>query len=189
MAQMRTWLRFTLISMTVVGGLYGAAMTLLAFFRADAPGFGVSVLFGCILLGFVYVTAAGLLDWRKPRQVRPLIWALAIQIPWVSMPGLVYKFAAGFLWAITLYATQKSGKYSSGFNIRFKVGSTSELRFLQDAPLELGVNVAALALLVLLRKSTRLAANTVEAQSPITDAQAAVLQSQPDRTLPSRDNE
>ena len=187
MAQMRAWLRLTLIGTTVVGGLLGIAVTLRAFFRSE-PGFGTFGLLGCALLGLVYITAAGLLYWRDPKQVGPLTWALAIQIPWISMPGFVYKFAAGAVGSVALVATHEGDTYSAGFDTNWHTGLWFELRFLQDAQLELGVNVAALVLLVLLRKWIHSTADTAKAQSSLTDAKAPVLQSQPDQTLPSPDD-
>jgi len=184
---MRTWLRFTLIGTTIVGGLWGIGVTLRDLFSSER-GFGASVVSGCILLGFVYVTTAGLLFWRDPKQVRPLIWALAIQIPWISMPGLAYKFEAGWYWSIALVATQKAETFSIGFGTKGDIASSCELMLFQDSQLELGINAAALALLVLLRRSIQSTANTVEGQSSTVDAKAQVPQSQPDQTPSSPDN-
>jgi hypothetical protein len=188
MAQMRAWLRLTLIGTTVVGGLLGVAVTLRAFVRSE-PGFGTFGLLGCALLGLVYITAAGLLYWRDPKQVGPLTWALAIQIPWISIPGFVYKFAAGAVGSIAVVATKEGDKLSAGLHTYWHAGSSFELRFLQDAQWELGVNAAALLLLVLLQRSIPLTADTVEAQSSTADAKGPVLQVHPDQTPPSRDNE
>jgi hypothetical protein len=188
MAQMRGWLRLTLVGTTVVGGLLGIAVTLRAFFRSE-PGFGTFALLGCALLGFVYITAAGVLYWRNPRQVQPLTWALAIQVPWISLPGFVYKFAAGAVGSIALVATKEGDTLSAGLHTYWHAGSSFELRFLQDAQWELGVNAAALLLLVLLQRSIHLTADAVEAQSSTADAKAPVLQIDPDQTLRSRDDE
>src|ERR1700722_13925417 len=149
------WFRLTLLGVTIVGGLHGIVITVGAFFRPDVPGFGVTVLLVCMVGAYAYVSAAGVVFWRHPDQSRPLFWALMIQVPWISLPGFVYKFAAGLSRSVALVANHTGDKYSAGFGTNWNLGSSSEFRLLQDAPVELGVNVAAVLALLLLRSLTR----------------------------------
>lgn len=153
MLPVRPWLRFTLLAVTVLGGLHGIVISLQALLSTDPRGFGASVFFGFFLIAYIYVTAAGVILWRQPKQIRPLIWALAIQIPRISMPGFVYKFSVGFYVAVALVAKHLGDKYSAGLNWNFSLGSSCEVRLLQNAPVEAGVNIAALAALYLVRRS------------------------------------
>jgi len=69
------------------------------------------------------------------------------------MPGLVYKFSAGLYVAVAFVAKHVGDRYSAGLTGNFNLGSSYELRLLQDAPVEVGVNIAALAALFLLRRA------------------------------------
>src|SRR5260370_6416 len=80
---------------------------------------GTSVFFSAILIAYIYVTAAGVIFWRQPNKTRPLMCALAIQIPWISPPGLVYKFSAGLYIFVAIIAEHHGDKYSAGLNGKF----------------------------------------------------------------------
>ena len=54
------------------------------------------LIIGLFLALFTYVTISGLMFVLDPERKRPLIAALAIQIPWISSSVIVYKFAAAF---------------------------------------------------------------------------------------------
>ena len=169
MSQVRAWLRFTLLAVTVLGGLHGIVICLQVLFSPSSQGFGASVLFSVFLAAYIYVTATGVIFWRQPNQTRPLMWALAIQIPWISLPGFVYKFSAGLYVAVAFIAKHEGDKYSAGLNGNFNLGSSCEFRLLQNAPIELGVNVAALAALFLLSKSFSSTSVTLTESSPTDD--------------------
>jgi len=87
------------------------------------------------------------------------------------MPGLVYKFSAGFYVAVALVAKHLDDKYSAGLNWNFSLGSSCELRFLQNASVEVGVNIAALAVLFLLRRAISATGMNPEEPSPKSDGQ------------------
>src|SRR5438874_1789284 len=104
MLQTRAWLRLTLLTITVLGGLHGIVISLRVLFSPSPKGFGTSVIFGGILVAYIYVTTAGIIFGRQPNHTQPLMWALAIQVPWISLPGLVYKFSAGLYVAVAFIA-------------------------------------------------------------------------------------
>jgi len=95
----------------------------------------------------------------------------AIQIPWISMPGFVYKFSAGFYFVGAFVAQHLGDKYSAGLNWNFNLGSSCELRLLQNAPVEVGVNIAALAALFLLKRAISASSVNPEEPSPKNDRQ------------------
>jgi hypothetical protein len=130
--------RLVLLATTILGGLHGVVLTIRLFFDPDERGFAPAMLIGCGLAAYVYVTAAGILYWRNPNHSKPLFWGLAIQVPWVSIPGVVYKFGVGLSWAVALVANHTGDKYSAGFYSGWQLGSSWELRLLQDAPLQVG---------------------------------------------------
>jgi len=92
---MKTWLRLTLITMTVGGGFAGVILTIQSLLDSGSRGPVHLVLLAGFLALYAFVTACGLLFVHDPSRLRPLLVALAIQIPWVSTPLVVYKFAAG----------------------------------------------------------------------------------------------
>jgi hypothetical protein len=173
MSQVRAWVRFVLTAVTVLGGMHGIALPLRALFSPSSQGFVAAVLFGAMLIAYTYVTVAGVIFWRQPNRRRPLIWALAIQIPWISLPGFVYKFSAGLYVSVAFIAKHLADTYSAGFNWSFNLGSSCEFRLFQMAPIELGVNVAALAALFLLNKSITSTSPSLTEPLPTDDGQSS----------------
>jgi hypothetical protein len=151
MWQGRAWVRFVLLAVTVIGGLHGIAVSFGA--RCSSQGIVAVILFGIMLIAYTYVTVAAIIFWRQANRTRPLSGALAIQIPWVSLPGFVYKFSAGLYLDVAFIAKHHAERYSAGFNWRFSLGSSCEFGLFEMAPIELGINVAALTLLFLLNHS------------------------------------
>jgi hypothetical protein len=146
------WFRYIVTAMTIVGGLHGICLMFLLIFDANVEGLGNLVLLLCMLAVFVYVTVAGLLFWKRPNEIRLLWWALAIQVPWISLPGFVYKLGVGFVGVVEFVINDTGSATSAGFGTNWDLGSTFTVRFLQKAPVEVGVNATALAALLLLRR-------------------------------------
>ncbi|MGC2621164.1 MAG: hypothetical protein WA414_19120 [Acidobacteriaceae bacterium] len=94
---MTTWLRLTVVTMTVGGGFLGAVVTVQRLINWGPDGFQLSsAILLTIFLGlFVFVVASGLVFIADPRRTQLLVWALAMQLLWVSSPLLVYRIAAG----------------------------------------------------------------------------------------------
>lgn len=154
------WFRFTVLALTIGGGLYGIGTTLWLLPRVHNALLIMLVILMTAAYGFV--TVAGIIFWRNSEQIEPLNWALSLQIPWISAPGFVYQFASGLYFVIALVASNNAGKYSAGFTANFNFGSSWEFRFLQDAPISLGVNLVPLGALLFLRKLARTAERSVE---------------------------
>jgi hypothetical protein len=152
MSQVRAGFRFTLLVVTVLGGLQGVVISLKGLVSASSQGFGKYLLVSILLVVYAYVTTAGVIFWKDPNETRPLKWALAIQIPWISLPGFVYKFVAGLHVFIGFIAEHHGDRYSAGLNWKFNLGSSCEFRLFQGAPIEIGVNVAAFAALFFLNR-------------------------------------
>ncbi len=148
-------MRFIVLSAAILGGLQGIVITLRLFFRDGSQGSLAFFLLGWVLIGYAFVTVAGLVFWRQPKRIRPMRWAQAIQVPWISMPGVVYKFAAGLTGAVAFVFSHTGEKYAAGYETSWKLGSSCKLSLLLNAPLELGINVAPLAVLFLLREIQR----------------------------------
>lgn len=92
---MQPWLRLTLITMTVGGGFAGFVGTLQSLFNSPGVSTFKLVLILIFMGLYVFVTVCGLLYVNDPGRTGPLVAALALQIPWISSPLIVYKFAAG----------------------------------------------------------------------------------------------
>ena len=165
MSQVRAEFRFTLLVVTVLGGLHGVVISLKGLVSASSQGFGEYLLVSIVLVLYTYVITAGVIFWREPNETRPLKWALAIQVPWISLPGFVYKFAAGFHVFTGFIAEHHRDRYSAGFNWSFDIGSLCELRLFQSAPIEIGVNVAAFAALFFLNREISATSGRLETES------------------------
>ena len=165
MSQLRAGFRLTLLVVTVLGGLHGVVISLKGLVSASSQGFGEYLLVSILLVVYAYVTTAGVIFWREPNETRPLKWALVIQVPWISLPGLVYKFVAGLHLSIGIIAKHHGDTYSAGLNWSFDIGSLCELRLFQSAPIEIGVNVAALAALFLLNREISATSGRLDTES------------------------
>ena len=144
---MKPWLRLTLITVTVGGGFTGIAITLQSLLAAqNQPPVNYVLMLGFMAL-FGFVTTSGLVFVQDPKRIDLLIVALAIQVPWVSSPLIAYKFAAGFQVCIALFG----GHFYGGF----RLGSDYQINFFQHLPWGAGINLFAVALLVLVVRATQ----------------------------------
>jgi hypothetical protein len=164
---MKTWLRLTLVTMTVGGGFAGIALTLQALFNSH----GASTLNLLVMIAFVglytFVTISGLIFVHDPNRTTPLMVALAIQIPSVSSSSVVYKFAAGIRAFLMLGGSQGTNTPGVRFSWDFFPGSSWTFSLSRDKPLAIGVNVAALAILAFAWQALRPARESVH-PSPTT---------------------
>jgi hypothetical protein len=149
---MKSWIRLTLITVTVGGGFAGIAVTFQSLFDSS----GASALNLTLKVGFVglyvFVVGAGLLFVHDPTRTSPLLASLAIQIPQISSLVIVYKFTAG-LEASFSVAGLENGNTNLNWSLLF--GSSWSFAILQQNPLRVGVNLAALASLILLLLALR----------------------------------
>jgi hypothetical protein len=144
---MKPWLRLTLVTVTVGGGFTGVTMTLQTILGAQNQPLSYYMLVVVFLAVFVFVTVSGLVFVHNPRRTGPLIVSLALQIPWVSSPIIAYKLAAGFQVCVALI----DGRFAGGF----RLGSDFQINFFQQLPWGAGINLFALALLILLLRATQ----------------------------------
>src|SRR5687767_6635220 len=101
---MSTWLRLTLVTMTVGGGFTGVAITVQGWQPAREVGGGTTAVLAAFLVLYAFVLASGLLLVHDPRRTRPVAAALALQVPMVSSPVITYQLTAG------LHATVSVGE-------------------------------------------------------------------------------
>lgn len=151
---MKAWLRLTLITMTVGGGFAGFAGTLQSLFNSPGASTLKLVLIFIFACLYVFVTVSGLLFVNDPRRTGPLVAALALQVPWISSSLITYKFAAGFESFIFVGSPEKQNAIVHlGWDFLF--GSSWKFGLSQENPVRLGVNLAALAILLLLLRALR----------------------------------
>ncbi len=135
---MTTWLRLTLVTMTVGGGFLGAVVTVQRLINWGPDGFQLSsAILLTIFLGlFVFVVASGLVFIADPRRTQLLVWALAMQLLWVSSPLLIYRIAAGAY--VTVIAGQTDDPGRIGFHLVWTLGSNFQCYLVKQAPVEPG---------------------------------------------------
>lgn len=151
---MKPWIRLILIVVTVGGGFSGFARTLEALFDSSGAS-TLNQLLKVVFLGlYAFVAASGLFFVQHPTRTGPLRAALAIQIPSISSSLVVFKFAAGLAAFLNLGGFERR---NAGLNIgwELRLGSSWSFSLQQDKPLRVGVNLAALAILVLLWRAVQ----------------------------------
>ena len=143
---MSTWLRLTLVGLTVGGGFTGVVLTLQMLFSPQVDGAALILICVLFVVLYLFVFLSGLLLVHNPRRVTPLAIALVLQVPVVSSPVVAFRFAAGLQCSF--------GLSQGGVFAGFRLGSEWQFNLLQPLPLALGVNVVAVLLLVALIRST-----------------------------------
>lgn len=96
---------------------------------------------------FAFVFACGLLFVYDPKRTGPMLAALAIQIPAVSSPAIVYQLAAGLGVFINYGGLDKGNTIGFRFSWFFGYGWKASL--LGNEPFMFGVNVVALTIFLL----------------------------------------
>jgi len=149
---MKTWLRLTIVTMTVGGGFSGMALTS-QFFLHPTGYQAQSAMMASLFALYAFVFVSGLLLVQNPQKTRLLIVALALQIPCILSPIIVYRFASGA--SVVLGVGTVEG--TSGFKLDASAGLGSNLEFnlMQGHRWSIGINFVALAILVLLLRSVR----------------------------------
>jgi hypothetical protein len=162
---MKPWLRLTLITMTVGGGFAGFVSTLQSLFNSLRAS-TLNLLLTVVFMGlYAFVTASGLLFVHDPTRTGPLLAALAIQIPAISSSVIVYKFAAGLETFVSVGGSEQKNAMGVHFDWDLLLGGSWRFALQQDNPLRVGVNVAALAFLLLLWRTLQ-RTNRLPAQTP-----------------------
>jgi hypothetical protein len=157
---MKTWLRLTIVLMTVGGGFAGVLITADRLFHLNGHGAAYAIILAIFFLLYAFVTTSGLMFVHDPHRTRPVLVALALQMPWVSCPIFVYQFASGLYAAVTVGEAEVAGNI--GFHLGWiaQFGSLFRIAGFQDIPWNLGVNLIAVLMFVLLRRSVQSSSST-----------------------------
>ena len=153
---MKTWLRLLIVTFTVGGGFTGIVLT--SHLLGSSTHGALQTLIALLFMGlYVFVTVSGLLFVKDAACTRPLLVALALQIPWVSCPVAVYQFASGVHAAITLGTPEETDRVGLhvGWNLLFGTHFQFRVGAYQDIPWAIGVNAVGLVLFILVLRSNR----------------------------------
>jgi hypothetical protein len=154
---MKPWFLLTLVLATVGGGFAGLVTCAQLLVGASGRGIGYDLPVVIFLLLYLFVAISGLALVLNPRCTGLALAAVAIQIPLISFPLFIYKFAAGFQLTLAI----GSGHGRTGFDFRWFLGSGFTFRIAghPEYPLNIGINLFALALWWLLWRERRSAAS------------------------------
>ena len=118
------------------------------------------------LLLYAGILVAGLIFVHNPRCTTPILVAMAIQIPWVSSPLLLYQFSTGLKFVLSLSTPSQSDRFGLNSGFELYLGSTFKFDFAHDHPWGVGVNLVPLVLLIFLLKSRKAAESSVAESIP-----------------------
>lgn len=165
---MKTWLRLTLVTMTVGGGFTGVVLTLQALQSSiasqDQTRLNLLLMVVFLVLN-ACVTVSGLLFVHDSHRTHPLIAALAIQVPWISSSLIAYRFAAGLELVLSVNGPAKSEDSAIHIGGAYFLGNSWSFSLLEEHPFGLGVNLFALVMLILLLRSVRMPTPVAQATS------------------------
>jgi hypothetical protein len=164
---MQTWLRLTLITMTVGGGFAGVVFASQLLFTAQGQKTGSLLIIAVFFALYAFVTVSGLIFVHDPRRTRLLIVAFILQIPWISSPLIVYRFAAGCHAVIGIVFPDEKAPLRIDASAFLGSGFTASL--FQENRWSISINLVALLMLIWLLRSIRTPKPTA---SPITSASA-----------------
>jgi hypothetical protein len=137
---MNAWFRRLLLILMIGGGFVGIALTAQAFSRADRVIAYIALLAFVALNGYGIFLGVRLSDGSVP--LRHLRFYFALQIPFISSPIIAYRFATGL--QVTIAMMQ------SGLRSDWRLGSEGQLAILSPALWRIGINVVAVAIVLLL---------------------------------------
>jgi hypothetical protein len=136
---MNVWFRRFLVVLTVGGGFLGVVISTDTLFAAkNTPGFGYAMIALFIAL-YIYGIFAGIRLSENASHYGHVLFFYALQVPFISSPILLYRFACGF------HATIWVVGFSVGW--MFRLGSDCQLAILQQNSWGGGVNLFAAAIL------------------------------------------
>lgn len=165
---MKTWLRLLLVVSTVGGGFTGFSLMAGSFNSFMEHGLATELVGLTLMTLFAFVTITGLLFVYDSRCVRPMLAAIALQIPWMSLPVFEYHFSAASYVAVTLGSPQRAGQILT-YGLIADLGAYGRLRFTSvlEGPWSVGINLFAVLLYILLRVSLRAQIHSAELTSAI----------------------
>ena len=139
---MNIWFRRFLVVLTIGGGFLGVVILVDTLFTAQNTPVLVYAIFAFLIALYIYGIFAGIRLSEDANRYGYVLFFYALQVPFLSSPILVYRFACGFhatIWVI-------------GFSIgwMFRLGSDCQLTILQPNSWGGGVNLFAAAILLAL---------------------------------------
>ena len=153
---MNKWLRFLTVLTPTLGGAFGVLLASLAVYRLRGQTLGEIEAVAFLVL-YVFVTGSSLLYVYDSRRIRPILIAIGIQIPLISLPVFEYQFVAGVNLAILFGSA--SGTERAGLTVKWTHQIVTDCSFrlgqLQAGPPHIGVNLFAVVLIVFLWLSSR----------------------------------
>ena len=150
---MKSWLRLTLVTMTVGVDLLASRRRFTSLL-ASSEGILASTLRIVFLALYVYITASGLMVVHNPQKIRPLAVALALQVSSISSPFFLYKLSAGPALIAGFGSPTRVGAFFT-FDWQLLLASSWRFAILQGDRWQLSVNLLALVFLILLLRSHR----------------------------------
>ncbi len=149
---MKTWLRLTVVAMTVGGGFTGLAFTLQTLLHPHNQKFPSLLSMIVFLALYGYVTVSGLIFVQNSSRTAPVLAALALQVPSFSSPVVTYIFVSGLSLFVGITGPQRERAFAH-FQFDLWWGSSWRFSFFQDDAWRIGANLVALILFVLIWKS------------------------------------
>lgn len=146
---MKTWLRLLLVLMTVGGGFTGVTVTSNLFNNSKEYVVAIALIFTIL---YAFVVAAGLLFVYDSHRTGPMLVAIGLQIPWVSLPVFEYHFAAGLNGALVFGPPRMAQDLGTMIELRSDFLTSFQFRFgaIQEGPWRVGINLFAAILFIML---------------------------------------
>lgn len=139
---MTTWLRMVLVLILVGGGFMGFSITSVAIVGGQTEGVSAKAVMAFLAAIYIFIVWAGLEFVQDPNRRILLYAALGLQTVWCSTPLLTYQLWGG----ANLNLGLLGWKVQAGASF----GAGCYLTFFQPTTIGFGVNLVAIALLVLL---------------------------------------
>jgi len=137
---MNAWLRRLLLILTIGGGFVGITLTAPFFFHVDKViAYGALLVF-VALYGYGIFLGVKLSEGSAP--LPHLRFYFGLQIPFLSSPVIAYRFSTGLQATIAII--------QPGVRFDWRLGSEGQFAILSSEPWGIGINIFALAIVLLL---------------------------------------
>lgn len=154
---MKTLLRLLVVLATVGGGCTGilCSVPLLDSLRGNGLRYALAVFIAITV--YSLITASGLLFVFDANRTLPLVFAFAMQIPWIDVPGFRYQIFSLLYAAITLGPPHGNDRFGFFLEWTANLGTHAEIRIggFAGGDWSLGVNLFAMLMAIFLRQYGR----------------------------------
>jgi hypothetical protein len=153
---MKTWIRVLLVLGAVGGGCSGVVAALPLFSSLSAQGLRYALFVFIVFTVYSSLVAAGLLFVYDANRIRPMLFAFALQIPWVDLPGFRYQIYSLLYAAVTFGPPHGNSRIGTYVEWSANLGTHVELRIggLPAGNWSVGANLIALLFVLLLLRYT-----------------------------------